>query len=131
MKFIRESEASRNVFEAPYKRTITHIITPWTAGSEHVWLGTCVYPPGFTSNPHAHESQEEVFYCIGGNGQIKVNDTVFDVVIGDTVFCSPGELHQCMNLNGTEDFKVVSVVTPPFTESSFKNDHTPKNDNTQ
>lgn len=126
MKFVRESESPKDVFDAPYKRIITHIIAPWTVGSKHVWLGTCVYPVGFTSNPHIHDTQEETFFCIAGNGQIKVNDTVFDVHVGDAVFVEPGELHQCLNLYGTEDFKVVSVVTPPFTQTSFQKDHTPK-----
>ncbi len=126
MKFVRESEAPKDVFSAPFARTITHIITPWTVGSEHVWLATCAYPSGSTSNPHTHETQEEVFYCIAGCGQIKVNDTIFDLVPGDAVYVAPGELHMCMNPNGKEDFKVVSVVTPPFTESGFKSDHTPK-----
>lgn len=126
MKFVRESESPRDVFDAPYKRTIVHVIAPWTVGSQHVWMGTCTYPPGFTSNPHTHETQEETFFCISGRGQIKVNDTVFDLSVGDAVFVEPGELHQCLNLNGTEDFKVVSVVTPPFTQSSFKSDHTVK-----
>lgn len=126
MKFIRECEAHSDVFEAPFKRKITHIVTPWSVGSQHVWLGTCTYPPGFTSNPHAHETQEETFYCIAGSGQIKVNDTVFDLTVGDTVFVEPGEVHMCLNLHGTQDFKVVSVVTPPFTEAGFRQDHTPK-----
>lgn len=126
MKFIRESEAPKDIFPAPYARTITHIVAPFTVGSNYVWLGTCVYPVGSTSNPHAHENQEETFHCIAGSGQIKVNDTVFDLVPGDTVFVEPGETHMCMNLHGTEDFKVVSVVTPPFTQEGFKGDHTPK-----
>ncbi|MGE5615063.1 MAG: dimethylsulfonioproprionate lyase family protein [Bacillota bacterium] len=126
MKFIRESEAPKEHFEAPYKRTIAHIVAPWTVGSRHVWLGTCTYPPGFTSNPHSHDDMEETFYCIGGKGQIKVNDTVFNVEIGDAVYCAPGEVHQVINLNGTEDFKVVAVVTPPFTPDSFKKDHSVK-----
>lgn len=126
MKFIRESEAPRDTFEPPFKRTIVHMVTPWTIGAKNLWLGTCAYPPGFTSNPHAHESQEETFYCISGSGQIKVNDTIFDVSVGDAVYCAPGEVHQCINLDGTETFKVVAVVTPPFTTDSFKKDHTAK-----
>lgn len=125
MKLLRETESPRDVFDAPYKRTITHIVAPWTCASRHVWLGTCAYPPGFTSNPHTHETQEETFYCIAGSGQIKVNDVVFDVQVGDAVFVEPGELHQCLNLHGEEDFKVVSVVTPPFSKASFQKDHTP------
>lgn len=126
MKLIKESEAPKEVFDAPHRRTIRHVIAPWTTDSKHVWLGTCEYPPGSTSNPHAHEGQEETFFCIGGCGQIKVNDVTFDVTVGDAVYCAAGEVHQCINLNGTESFKVVAVVTPPFTQSSFKNDHTPK-----
>ncbi len=126
MRFIRECEAPKEEFTAPYKRTITHVVAPWTVGSKHVWLGTCVYPPGFTSNPHSHEEQEETFFCISGSGQIKVNDTVYDVAVGDAVYCAPGEVHQCINLKGKEDFKVVAVVTPPFSHTSFMDVHTPK-----
>lgn len=126
MKYVKESEAPKEVFDPPFKRIITHVVTPWTTGSKHVWLGTCVYPPGSASNPHSHAKQEETFFCISGSGQIKVNDKVFDVASGEAVYCAPGELHQCINLEGKEDFKVIAVVTPPFTPSSFKNDHTPK-----
>ena len=123
MKFVREAEAPKERFEAPFERTITHLVAPWTVGSKHVWLGIGEYPVGSTSNAHLHETMEETFYCISGNGQIKVEDTVFDVTSGDAVYVEPGETHQIINLTGTEMLKLVSVVTPPFTPTSFSSDH--------
>ena len=126
MKFVRESQAPKESFEAPYKRIITHLIAPWTVGSKHVWMGICEYPAGSVSNPHAHDEMEETFYCIAGQGQIKVDDTVFDVTVGDAVYVEPGETHQCINTNGSEPFKLVAVVTPPFTPQTFSEDHKAK-----
>ena len=125
MKFVRESEVPKQVFEPPYKRVIAPMITPEHQGSKNMWVATCTYPAGYASNPHKHVNQEETFYCIAGKGQIKVDDTVVDIEVGDCVFVEPGETHQVINFDGTEDLKLVSVVAPPFTEEGFKKDHTP------
>lgn len=126
MKYIKESESPKEVFEAPYKRTIRHIISPWTTGSEHIWLGTSSVEPGFSSNYHSHEDLEETFYCIQGKGQIRVDGKVVDVEINDVVYVKPGELHQLINPSDTEIFKLVCIVTPPFTPTNFSSAHTPK-----
>lgn len=123
MKFIRESEAEFEEFQAPHARKIRHVVAPWTLGSKHVWFGVNDYPAGGCSNAHTHEDSEETFYVISGSGQIKVEDTIFDVTVGDTVFVEPGEVHQILNLEGTETLKLVSVVTPPFTRDDFSSSH--------
>lgn len=123
MKYIKEKDAPAEFIDAPYKRVIRHLAAPWTVGSHYTWVGTSAVEPGFTSNEHAHEEQEEIFYCIQGSGKIKVNTTVYDVEVGDLVYVDPGAVHQLINTEGKEIFKVISVVSPPFTPEKFKKDH--------
>jgi mannose-6-phosphate isomerase-like protein (cupin superfamily) len=91
-------------------------------GSQHLWLGTSSVDPGFTSNAHAHEDQEEVFYCVSGRGRIKVDDEEMPLEPGVVVFVAPKSIHQLIN-DGDEILKVVSAVAPPFIPEKYRQDH--------
>jgi len=119
MKLVRRSQAPKDTFEAPYERTVSHMITPWTVGSEHLWIGVVEYPVGSKSNAHTHEDLEEAFYCVSGTGQIRVNDKVFDIESGDAVYVAPGEEHAVIN-NGIKTLELVSTVSPPLSPTMFK-----------
>ncbi|NQT58777.1 MAG: cupin domain-containing protein [Bacteroidetes bacterium] len=122
MNFVKEAEVPSVHIDAPYKRTIRHLAAPWTIGTKNFWMGTSAVEPGYSSNEHFHDGQEEAFYCIAGSGQIKVGDMYFEVTIGDLVYVEPGVAHQLIN-TGKDIFKVVAVVSPPFIPEKFKSDH--------
>ena len=64
MHYIREQDVEGDRIGPPNQRVIRHLVTPENMGSKYLWLGTSSVDPGFTSNAHAHEYQEEVFYCV-------------------------------------------------------------------
>jgi quercetin dioxygenase-like cupin family protein len=122
MKYIHEQEVEGDRIGPPHQRVIRHLVTPENMGSKFLWLGTSSVDPGFTSNAHAHEDQEEVFYCVSGRGRIKVDDEEAHLQPGAVVFCPPGSVHQLIN-DGDEILKVVSAVSPPFIPEKYKADH--------
>ena len=122
VKFISEKDAQSERIGPPHQRVIRHLVAPWTLGSKNVWVGTSAVDPGFTSNEHSHADQEEIFYCVSGAGQCRVDGEVVDMGPGDVVYVPPGAMHQLVN-PGTEVFKVVAVVSPPFVPEKFKQDH--------
>lgn len=121
--FIKECDAEKQVIEAPYKRTIRHLVAPWTkVKSEHVWVGTTAVEPSFTSNEHKHDTQEEIFYCIEGKGSLRVNGKDIPMEPGDTLLVPPGNMHMVVN-GGDKVFKLLAIVCPYFVQEGFKKDH--------
>ena len=114
MKLIREQDVEGDRIGPPHQRVIRHLVTPESMGSQHLWLGTSSVDPGFCSNAHSHEDQEEVFYC--------VDDEEAPLEPGVVVFCPPKSVHQLIN-DGEEILKVVSAVSPPFIPEKYKRDH--------
>ncbi len=122
MIVVHENEAEADRFEAPHKRVIRHLAAPWNIGTKNVWVGTSSVEPGSSSNEHSHVDQEEIFYCVSGSGKIRVDGEECRVEAGDLVYAPPGSRHQLVN-DGTETFKLLAVVSPPFIPEKFKADH--------
>lgn len=122
MKYIREQDVEGDRIGPPHQRVIRHLVTPENMGSQYLWLGTSSVDPGFTSNAHAHEDQEEVFYCVSGKGRIKVDDEEAPLAPGVVIYVPPKGVHQLIN-DGDEILKVVSAVAPPFIPEKYRKDH--------
>ena len=122
MYSIREQDVEGDRIGPPHQRVIRHLVTPENMGSQYLWLGTSSVDPGFTSNAHSHEDQEEVFYCVSGRGRIRVDDEEVQVEPGVVVFCPVKSVHQLIN-DGDEVLKVVSAVAPPFIPEKYRKDH--------
>ena len=108
---LNEHDVTGDRFESPFARTIKHLATPWTMGTNKIWLGLTIIDPSSQSNPHRHEEAEEVFYVISGEGRIRVGESVFDVFPGSCVFAPPNQEHQLIN-TGSEILKIVATTSP-------------------
>lgn len=114
-------------FDAPYRRTIKHLHTPWGTGATHLWVGMSEVPVGSESNPHIHAEQEESFFVHSGHGEVVVDGIVVAVEPGSLVVVAPGELHQLRNTGDTL-MRVLCSVAPPFREEQFAQVHDPESD---
>ena len=54
-----------------------------------------------TTDYHAHENKEQVYYLVSGRGKMLIDDQQFEVTAGDAVHLAPKERHQV--INDTED----------------------------
>jgi mannose-6-phosphate isomerase-like protein (cupin superfamily) len=122
MKYIREQDVKGDHIGPPHQRVIRHLVTPENMGAKHLWLGTSSVDPGFCSNAHAHQEQEEVFYCVSGRGRIRVDEEEALLEPGVVVYVPPKGVHQLIN-DGEEVLKVVSAVAPPFIPDKYRQDH--------
>lgn len=122
MKIINENEVKGDIYSGENARVIKHLCAPWTLGAENVWLGVIDYEPFKNSNKHAHEEQEEVFYCISGSGEVDVDGERQPLNPGTTVYVPPKKLHQIIN-NTDQVLKVLSAVSPPFQPNQYAKDH--------
>ncbi|TAP43187.1 cupin domain-containing protein [Arthrobacter sp. S39] len=112
-------------FDAPYRRTIKHLHTPWGTGAAHLWMGMSEVPEASESNPHIHEDQEESFFIHEGTGEVVVEGKAIKVHPGSLVVIAPGELHQLRN-TGSGTMRVLCAVAPPFTLDDFETVHDPE-----
>ena len=69
---------------------------------------TILHPTKETTG-HKHEDQEEVYHFISGEGQIRIDKSVWFVGPGDTVLIPDGAFHQVKNDSETEDLVFICV----------------------
>lgn len=117
MIVVRESEVAGIKVPAPHARTLKHLISPWTTGSEHLWVGESIVDVGSTSNPHRHPN-EEVFLVLEGEGLAILDEAEARLAPGTLVLIRPNQTHQLKNL-GKGALKVICIASPAFGEADF------------
>tara|TARA_B100000809_G_C14705098_1_gene375644 strand:- start:51 stop:416 length:366 start_codon:yes stop_codon:yes gene_type:complete len=62
-----------------------------------------------TTDYHAHENKEQVYYFVSGRGKMLIDDERFDVTAGDAVHLAPKERHQVIN-DSEEDLEYLNIT---------------------
>jgi quercetin dioxygenase-like cupin family protein len=55
------------------------------------------WTPGLLGPPHKHEQKEQIFFIIGGEGEVKIGNEVFPARPGDLLFVPANVVHQTIN----------------------------------
>lgn len=96
------------------QRVIYKMIDPTTVGSEDLTFGMVVVEPGGTCEPgHSHDDQEEIFFCLTGNGIVIADDDHRQISIQpkDAVFFPKGVYHTVKNPYNTP-LEVLWIIAP-------------------
>ena len=64
-----------------------------------------VFPPGEKAGSHLHNDMVEVFTCVSGCGEIRINEVGYVFAAGTTVVVEACEVHEIIN-SGTTDLVV-------------------------
>jgi mannose-6-phosphate isomerase-like protein (cupin superfamily) len=123
MHIVREQDVVGDRMAAPYARVVKHLAAPWTLGTTKIWLGISVVDPLSSSNPHAHQTQEEVFFCLSGRGRIRVDNEEAEIGPGSCVFVPPGAVHQLVNTQPDEPLRVLGATAPAFEQQGWNQVH--------
>jgi uncharacterized cupin superfamily protein len=85
-----------------------------TMGAQKLGFNVTAVPPGKRAFPlHNHQTVEELFFILEGEGQLRLGRETYPVRAGDLVSCPPGgreTAHQFVN-TGTADLKFLAVST--------------------
>lgn len=76
------------------------LIDPTTVGSRNLTFGMVIVEPGGICEPgHDHSEQEEIFFCLNGQGVVLIGDDHEEWPIRqyDAVFIPPGVYHNLRN----------------------------------
>jgi uncharacterized cupin superfamily protein len=84
-------------------------------GAQKLGYNLTVVPPGKTAFPrHSHRVNEEMFFVVEGEGEIRIGEQRFPIRPGDVIACPPGgpeTAHQIINTSTTMELKYLAVST--------------------
>jgi quercetin dioxygenase-like cupin family protein len=73
------------------------------------YTGVITLKQGCGIGSHPHEGEEELFYCISGEGALDDNGTEKVLKAGDCHICKDGQSHGILNKKD-EDLKLFAVI---------------------
>jgi uncharacterized cupin superfamily protein len=84
-------------------------------GAEKLGYNVTVIPPGKCSYPfHCHRVNEEMFFVLGGEGEVRLADRTQAIRAGDVIACPAGgadTAHQIRNTSSDTELKLLAVST--------------------
>ncbi len=88
-------------------------------GARKLGYNITAVPPGKRAFPlHNHRINEEMFFILEGNGEVRIGTKTYPLRQGDFLACPPGgpeTAHQIIN-TGTSELKYLAVSTQLFPE---------------
>ena len=75
-------------------------------------------PPGGGPAPHVHSREDEAFYLLSGELEMRDGDEAFTAKSGDFIFVPRGSLHRFKN-RGLHTAKLLIIFTPAGFEACF------------
>ncbi len=83
-------------------------------GAQKLGYNLTVLPPGKRAWPfHAHRVNEEMFFVVEGEGEVRIGPDRYPIKAGDVIACPPGgaeRAHQIINTSSAE-LKYLAVST--------------------
>jgi uncharacterized cupin superfamily protein len=77
-------------------------------------------PPGKTPYPyHSHSAQWEYYHVISGKGSVRHQEGTTPIETGDAFIFEPGQPHQLINCESTEDLLIYVIADNPIGESGY------------
>ncbi len=101
-------------FEARFGRISPKI------GARKLGYNLTVVPPGKRAFPfHSHRVNEEMFFVVEGEGELRIGEAHYPIRQGDVIACppgGPGTAHQITNTSDTDELKYLAVSTEEYPE---------------
>lgn len=103
----------------PHERTLKVLLSPsFQPITQELGMGMVILPPGRTSSAHSHETEQEVWYVISGQGRVRIGGEEAEIRPDTVVVAPPGVVHQLIN-DGEEDLKAIWLFTPAGPEVNY------------
>ncbi|MBI3706783.1 MAG: cupin domain-containing protein [Proteobacteria bacterium] len=84
-------------------------------GAQKLGYNLTVLPPGKRAWPaHSHRVNEEMFFVVEGEGEVRIGAARHPIRAGDVIACPPGgpdTAHQIANTSPTAELKFLAIST--------------------
>jgi quercetin dioxygenase-like cupin family protein len=87
------------------------IMDPEGGGSAKLTIGRAHWPAGGSGRPHAHESWEEMFYVLSGEGELLAGEDRYVLKPG-VVACVPERVTHCVAWVGKDGLEMIFLLAP-------------------
>ncbi|MRG93820.1 cupin domain-containing protein [Polyangium spumosum] len=89
-------------------------------GAQKLGYNVTIIPPGKRAFPlHNHHVNEEMFFVLEGEGELRLRDERHPIRRGDVIACPPGgpeSAHQIINTSDSVELKLFAVSTKMMPE---------------
>jgi uncharacterized cupin superfamily protein len=89
-------------------------------GAKKLGYNLTVIPPGVCAFPfHSHRVNEEMFFILEGEGEVRIGDARHAIRGGDVIACPPGgaeTAHQIANTSTQAELRILAVSTRIYPE---------------
>lgn len=92
---------------------IRELMHPSVHGNSKQSLAEATILPGSSTRLHKHQSSEELYHILSGNGKMILEDRHFSIAAGDTICIRPGAQHMVTN-TGNQDIVILCCCAPPY-----------------
>ena len=91
-----------------------------TIGCKNLCAGVSFFAAGKHAPGHIHNNEEEVIYCLEGNGEAVIDGKNMKIKPGTVVYFPPGSLHS-INNTGKETIKLLFMFSPSAKIGAYEN----------
>ncbi len=92
---------------------IRELMHPNVHGNSKQSLAEATILPGSSTRLHKHQSSEELYYILSGDGKMRIEDRQFTIAAGDTICIQPGAQHMVTN-TGNQPLVILCCCAPPY-----------------
>jgi len=89
----------------------------WLVNTEKYCGKILTLKEGYCCSKHYHKLKDETFYILEGSVRMEVNDTVKNMIAGESVHIPPNTVHRFI---GLKDSKIIEISTQHFDEDSYR-----------
>jgi len=105
--------------EGEYSRFIASFLSCHLQSEVHGFsVGMVILPPGGKSQPHSHETAQEIWYVLEGEAEFVIGEEKGRAKKGDIVYGPEKVTHTLFNLSETKPFKALLILCPGGDESN-------------
>lgn len=109
----------RHITEEPWQQFADHfggalskaLVNPDNTGARHLDYRISTYAPMAYVKRHVHQTQEQVYHVLDGEGIMEIDDESTVVRQHDVIFLPPGVWHSIQN-TGLGSLTFIVVTTP-------------------
>jgi quercetin dioxygenase-like cupin family protein len=91
-----------------------------TIGCRNLCVGVSFFPAGKHAPGHIHKDEEEVIYCLEGNGEALIDGNSIKIQPGTVIYFPPDSLHS-INNTGKEEIKLLFIFSPSAKIGAYEN----------
>lgn len=118
MVIVDEKDAPFRIPDPPETRVLKCLLSPELHPEvTNIGVGITIMPAASQSDYIGHD-EGEMFYVVSGCGKFKVENGLYDMRPGVTIWVGPHERHQMINDSDTT-MKILWVLTPPGKEGEI------------